>query len=433
MSNLKVSIINKWRDIPAIIVNEKTYRKFKVAVVHNGNKRFPICIVTSNHPDIRARLSNNEILVTPKMLEVTQISNSSDLSDKLDIRFFLQGLFVYGTLLSRYVTPNGDIHEGWGGLEKYPNVKGFCSPYILYYNGLPYLTQENNGKSSVIGEIYLGVDESVQRRIDNIELSANYKIITTKAEIIENFPLVRKINVKLYEYSGKPRGVALRTMLFEEAYVVNKKMTYFQHNRFFSVLKGNCSIIITAPHGGYYCPLEMPSVTNAESDEETYALSREIITKIYWMSNQQLIPSAVLAKIHRSRVDLNSTIDCHNRRIAKEYHGIIENIGSKQAEILIDIHGMSAKEKYDIELGTNYGATVKNREDLLEELRENLKKEGFSVVVDRKYTGGFTVRHHSQKGLIAIQIEINKRLRMPWNYKETAKRIAKAIWKITSI
>ena len=430
---MKIGVINKWKDIPAIIVNEEVYRKFKVAVIRNGNNRFPACIVASRHPDIHARLDDNDILVTPKILEIAQISDPLDLSDKLDIEFFSQGLFVYGTLLSSYVTPEGDIRRGWGGLEKYPKIRGICSSYALYYHELPYMIRENNSKSGVIGEIYLGVNANIERKIDNIELSANYKITRTKAKIIENFPLIRKIDVKLYEYNGKPSGIALRTMLFEEAYVVNKKMTYFQHDRFFSVLKGNSSIIITAPHGGYYCPLEMPSVTNAESDEETYALSREIITEIYWMSDQQVIPSAVLAKIHRSRVDLNSAIDYYNRRIAKEYHRMIENIGSEQTEILIDIHGMSAKEKYDIELGTNYGATVRNREDLLEEFRENLKKEGFSVVVDRKYTGGFTVRHHSQKDLIAIQIEINKRLRMPWNYKETAKRIAKAIWKITSI
>lgn len=414
-------MLNKLRDTPAVIVNDNVYRKYKIALVRLVGKTIPVSTMPASHPDVGIRVSDDEYFVTPKVLEVLQ----GDL-EYLDIELVSNGLFVYGTLVKKGIYPDGQIFEGWGGLSKFPVVKAMIKDYALYYKTLPYAIRRD--KQCILGEAYLGVDNDIIEYIHDVEIGAGYHETVTRAKIMENFPLIGDLEVRFYEYKGEPRGIEMRTMIYGEAFNVNRKMIYFKHTKYFSILEGNYPIIITAPHGGYYRPINMPTRNKKEADEETYELAREIITRIYELSEKQILPSAVLARIHRSRVDLNRKQDYHESQIAKKYHEKISKLINNQEAILIDIHGMSIQNDYDIELGTLSGQAIKNKEEVIENILSTLEKSGLSVQIDQKYSGGFTIRKHGAKrNVAAIQIEINKKLRRHNNYRKTARTIAEAI------
>lgn len=299
--------------------------------------------------------------------------------------------------------------------------------YSLRYNYLPYAVSNKSGE--IIGEIYLGVESEVIESIRNIELNAGYREINYQAQIIENFPVRRSIDIIMYEYPHDIRGKEMRTMLFGEAFHTSNGITYYDHREYYSTIKGNMRILITVLHGGYYRPLNLSIRCQCEADEETFELAREVITHIYWLSRGTCIPSAVLGRIHRSRVDFNYAEDFYELSIAQEYHNRINKLLSKDETLLIDIHGMSEYNKYDVEIGTLFGKAAYNREDIIEAIVSVMEKAGLNVCIDKKFYGGFTIKKYGGKrGTIAIQIEINKRLRTFDSYKKTAKILAEAIW-----
>jgi len=419
-----VKELTNLRDTPVIVVNDDVHKEFKIAIIRSKYVVFPVCVMPASHPDVNVRIKSNEVFVSSKVLEAAQAS-----LEDLDIKFVSEGLFVYGTLLSEYITPDGRVWRGWGGLDRFPRVRGVIRDYIIYYDGIPYAVCQ--GASEILGEVYFDVSEDVMRMIDGVERKAGYKEIMTQATIIENFPLIESINVKLYEYEGKPRGLRMRTMLFGDAFSIHGKMVYFEHNKYFSVLRGNCPIVITAPHGGYYRSSDFPKKCLCEADEETYELAMNLVKEIYKLSNKHHVPSAVLARIHRSRVDLNREEDFSASAIARKYHDIIAELTYKRKALLVDIHGMSIDHEDDIEIGTNLGRSISGEKEIINMLVDNLEKEGFSVCVDKKFTGGFTIRKHGGKeNIIAIQIEINKRLRTFEKYRDTAEKLARALWEV---
>lgn len=418
---MKIRVLNKLHDTLAVIVNDSVYRKFKIALASSKDATLPICIMPASHPDINAQVNIDEYFVTPKTLKVFQAN-----SEELNIKLVSNGLFVYGTLVKRGIYPNGQTFEGWGGLCKFPMIKAMIDDYALYYRNLPYAIRQD--KQNILGETYLDVDDDAIKNIHEIEIGAGYHETAARATIMENFPLIGDVEVKFYEHKSQPSGIKMKTMIYGEAFYVNGKMIYFEHNKYFSALRGNCPIIITAPHGGYYRPIDMPMKGEREADEETYELAREIIVNIYEMSDKRFVPSAVLARIHRSRVDLNNEQDFYESSIAKIYHNTISELASERKVLLIDIHGMSEHNDYDVELGTMFGRTINGREDVVNSALDVLEKSNLSVCVDRKYFGGFTVRKHGRKNnVIAIQIEVNKRLRSFDKYKNTAKILADTI------
>jgi len=168
--------------------------------------------------------------------------------------------------------------------------------------------------------------------------------------------------------------------------------------------------------------------------------------------------SRLVVDLNRSPEDLSSrgvvpVLDYHNRRIYRQgmepgkedieerlsqfywpYHRRLrEAIENPDIFGLFDCHSLSAigppgapdafKWRKDIVLGNNGdqdGHFVKEKgnitcpEPLLEELKEIFERWGFTVSINRPYSGGYITTHYGKemikRGKFAIQIEINQSL-----------------------
>ena len=343
--------------------------------------------------------------------------------DDVEVSFHSDGLFVYGTLLPKYITPGGSIGFGWGGLDKYPWVRTVVRGYTLFYSGLPYAVKYSSG--NLLGVTYLGVPDSVETRIDSVELGAGYTKVEREGVVVENFPIYPSLRVRLYEYEPIS-GTKIPTMLFGELFVCDDELYWYDRRSFFDVLEGNCGIVITAPHGGLYRPRDMKPISNREADENTFELAKTIISKLYELSDFKLVPNAVLGRIHRSIVDLNRY---STNPINRQYHEAIRKLASNYSRvILVDIHGMRNREGRDIEIGTLFGDTVHGDLELVECVRRVLIRHGLRVVVDKELIGHFTVSEHSRReNVYALQIEIGREQRLRRNIDGVAGALAIAI------
>ena len=419
-----IRVVDKLPDTMAIIVHKRFFRRAKIAVIKCMDLRIPLCVLPNDHPDVLIKIDDETICVTPRVIKELNCD-----VDHLEVKFFSEDLFVYGTLLPKWITPDGRIGYCWDEeLRKYSRVRAILEGYELIYNSLPYACRVQDKK--ILGTVYLGAIERGIKEINCIEAGAGYKIRKLEVIIAENYPMKRKMGCRAYIYPHKVKGRGIFTMLYGDAFYSNGSFYHYVYEDHMIYLEGNYPLLITAPHGGYWRPINYPARhSDAEADEETYELTREIIRNIYELSNNRIVPYSVLGRIHRSRVDLNREKEAIRSTIARRYHERIRNYLSRLGKlILLDIHGMRIDRPYDIELGTVCGETVKGMEEILENFRKALIKQGFSVVVDKELIGEYTVRHYGEsRNITAIQVEINKRHRTILNYPETARKIAKAI------
>ncbi len=408
-------------DSPAVVVGGGYISLHgRLAILHCGWKERIIAPVIAYSRMGGTTLSDRDFVVSKYILTELECDEK-----KIDIEFFEDGLFVYGTLLPRYITPEGTIHSEWGGLSNYPWVRTLVSGFELIYNGLPYAVQSKH--KNVVGATYIGIPKPLESRIDDIELGAGYKKIETEGFILENYPIIPRLRIRMYMHH-RVSGMSLPTMLYGELFVSKGEMFWFQRKGYFDVLEGNHGLLITAPHGGYLRPLDMKEKSESIADENTYDLARMIGEKIYELSAKNIVPNILLARIHRSIIDLNRHYYLSNP-IAQEYHMEIRKIARKYRKVLlIDIHGMAEREGRNIEIGTIYGKTVHGDMEIPESIRKTLIGHGFKVAIDRELIGGFTVSEHGKnQNVYAVQIEVDRNNRKRKNLEKTAMAIAKSI------
>jgi hypothetical protein len=77
-------------------------------------------------------------------------------------------------------------------------------------------------------------------------------------------------------------------------------------NGYIQYLEGNNNILLTAPHGGNMRPLSIPKRKSGISTMDTY--TRRLTSKVYSLFRTEDKPTALIADIHRSKVDLNRGI-----------------------------------------------------------------------------------------------------------------------------
>lgn len=389
----------------AIVQCIKTGRKLIVAVIVGGGSH---------------RIREEECVVSKYVLRELEC----DYED-IEVEFISDGLFVYGTLLPKYITPYGDVQIGWGGLSKYPWVRTMIRNFKLVYNGLPYAVKSKS--SYLLGVTYLGVSKSSERYIDSVEIGAGYVKMEVEGEVIENFPTKPALKVRMYAY-GDVDGICVPSMLFGEIFVADNSRFSYNIGKYFDYLIGNSGILITAPHGGFYRPEDMEAKPRIEADENTFELAKRVVEEIYELSRYRIVPNAVLSRLHRSIIDFNRNTITSNP-IARQYHRTIKLIAKRYRKVfLIDIHGIANRSKWDMEIGTRFGETVHGNIEISLHMRNMLRRHGFRVAVDRELIGGFTVSRHSiAKNLYALQIEISRKYRMLKNLDKTAKALAESI------
>jgi hypothetical protein len=126
--------------------------------------------------------------------------------------------------------------------------------------------------------------------------------------------------------------------------------TYFGRNDYVEYMAGDLPIVLSAPHGGYLKPAEIPDRTwgITGQDRRTQELARAISDAIHERTGHYA--HIIICHLHRSKLDANREIveaaqgNSHARQTWSEYHDFIDS--AKQAAAMsygrgfyMDLHG----------------------------------------------------------------------------------------------
>jgi N-formylglutamate amidohydrolase len=236
-------------------------------------------------------------------------------------------------------------------------------------------------------------------------------------------------------------------------------------SRYFEFAKGNTSVILSCPHGGYKKPNRIPDKTVGPriADKNTYSIAKLIITSLK-VENIRIF--YILNKIHRSKVDLNRPSQSESsfnhtsieaQTIFHYYHETLndfaqECVSNHGKALLIDFHGFTKpfRDYPDVIFGHMFGKTL----DLIENSKERdcnkywgcsqLKSEiskyfkmddGLALTEHNlSYSGGYITQQFFKRSQInAIQIEVAKNIRLDAKLTETlVKAITNAVFNLKS-
>ncbi len=156
----------------------------------------------------------------------------------------------------------------------------------------------------------------------------------------------------------------------------------------FDYVKGKNKYLVIAAHAVQ--PLEDAFTVN-------------IALKVAKMTGSHLLVSKI------SRVDYD-----YNRYYSRisPFRRLIERlIFSNKIKFIIDIHGYSIPEEYDVRLG--FGTIINKERKMVKKLLKSFEDEGLNTIVDTsRFHGGDIVFYHSIPPIIdAVQVEINIKTR----------------------
>lgn len=92
-----------------------------------------------------------------------------------------------------------------------------------------------------------------------------------------------------------------------EAYLPGQ--TYWGRNQYIEYIAGNLPIIISAPHGGYLTPEEIPNRTwgGRGVDYRSQEYTREVVAIIHQLTGKY--PHVIINRLHRKKLDANRDIE----------------------------------------------------------------------------------------------------------------------------
>ena len=138
--------------------------------------------------------------------------------------------------------------------------------------------------------------------------------------------------------------------------------TYWGRNQYIEYIAGNMPIVISAPHGGYLTPSEIPFRTCGSStglDTFSQEYTRQVVEYLHQKTGRY--PHVIINKLHRSRLDANRDIGeaaCGNQwaeQAWQEYHAFIDAAQDKVAAqfshgLYLDFHTNGHSSQW-VELG----------------------------------------------------------------------------------
>jgi N-formylglutamate amidohydrolase len=143
-------------------------------------------------------------------------------------------------------------------------------------------------------------------------------------------------------------------------------ISVFGQRHFSEYIPGDLPLIVTAPHGGYEKPDDLPTRTGGvvESDFNTQELARTIAAVIHAQTGQHV--HLVICHLHRSKLDANREVAeaAGESALAQaawaEYHAFIDTACASAVRafgvaFLIDLHGHGHAEQH-LELGYRHSA-----------------------------------------------------------------------------
>lgn len=211
--------------------------------------------------------------------------------------------------------------------------------------------------------------------------------------------------------------------------------------------KGNCPIILSAPHGGYKKPKKIPDKVKGYNipDKNTLIIAKNIVSRLRQKDIQLYY---IFSKIHRSKIDFNRPprfevtyrLDSKEaRKLHSHYMKTLlafaqESIHRFNKCLVIDFHGFTKpKQNYpDIIFGSVFGKTLnipKKNPQLeddrywgLYQLKTTFSKhftldDGLALKnLYLAYSGGYiTYQFCDIENINALQLELAKELRTQLN------------------
>lgn len=177
----------------------------------------------------------------------------------------------------------------------------------------------------------------------------------------------------------------------------NQRKSFIKNNKNldYVIINGDNNVLISAPHG----------VSQLRNGKTKVAEIGSIASALYLQNNTN---SFLIAKTKNCMYDANWDIVSNYKKalwaLVKKYN----------IKYVLDFHGLGAWREMDINLGTNYGKNTKSNTDILKNLQQTLKKNGFVVSIDVPFAGGEkTIAGHTKNKIIdvwTLQIEVNSKI-----------------------
>jgi hypothetical protein len=181
-------------------------------------------------------------------------------------------------------------------------------------------------------------------------------------------------------------------------------------------IEGPIPVMLTAPHA---VPHDRGNYNGKDCLKPQDEFTDLIVLRLCQEANCfGLVP---LTKLRDPNIDGFNGVKANETPFLRCLEGLVV---SHDIQLLLDIHGLDRRRRgVDIEIGTRLGASLRGREEILEELEGLLRGEGnYLIWRDRSFIGGEIVRTIMER-IPAIQLEIHRRLRYGGHSRETERLI----------
>lgn len=204
-------------------------------------------------------------------------------------------------------------------------------------------------------------------------------------------------------------GIIEQYIEYERLYAINGYYGNKINNRTYKIERGSVPILLSAPHSVRQVRNKIIKAqdmyTGAIVDYIQYKTNCYSITNICTDNNDPNYDNINVCK--------------YKQQICKliEQHGI---------KLILDIHGLGVDKKSSIDICTNNGKTLNNRDDILEYIIKHLSKrleiDDKTISLNKYYKADleFCIANSISKlySIPIIELEINKILRDPYNYSD---------------
>ena len=178
----------------------------------------------------------------------------------------------------------------------------------------------------------------------------------------------------------------------------------------FKIIKGNIPIIFSAPH----CVSQTRENKLKMAEGETGAIVQILAKDMNCYG---------VYKTYNDNDDANYDIEGNQYKEA-----LLKLIKDENLKLLIDLHGAKNEHKFDIEICTDDGNNIDNKNFIIDILKKSFKNNGIDNITENSIFKASSIRTiskyiHSKTNIPCIQLEMTGRYR----YIENIEGIAKLI------
>ncbi|MGQ4892366.1 MAG: N-formylglutamate amidohydrolase [Candidatus Njordarchaeia archaeon] len=461
---VKISVLcleGPLKNIPVAVICEEISGNspFIKMIYQTGEHTIPV--VQPETPEVERfygkkfvrRIKNCEsLLVSSAVMSKERLKEG----DIVKVEAARNNLFLYDTNLSIHYNfkdpemPKIQRGKNLPFLLGYKKLKAYIIGYKLFWKkGDSKPTIVKSRYNSLIGELYLGLNEADLRRAEEYFLKEKKKLIhhpvmpidlNFSGKFIDSYvSLPQEGNL---QKSILQNGVLLRQIGYGDIFpLTNGGVIERNERRYYGFIPGNYPIILLALHEGYIIPSFAKVLNRRSTDLGTIAFAEKLANTIYETSGRRLFPTVMYSKLHRSRCDLNRSIEEAKRselayEVHRNFHNILKRMVTKWRKrkkrvLIIDIHG-TKRGQYDA-----YLRYRRKRHEFLKPFFSILRKQGLKIRRSTPQTtrlpyGLYTLKRYDKGrgGVIVVQVELSMKLRVLENIDQIARIFNDALRKL---